>query len=79
MTGQSIRIRLRPPSRTFEFAFVDGIGTDYRFHWSSSSSPFMTGLAAGAYASAPDPYLPVYLNGTLAYGQTPSTTADTSC
>jgi endoglucanase len=68
-----------PPSRAFEFAFVDAIGTDYKFHWSSSSSPFMTGLAAGTYASAPDPYIPVYLNGTLAYGQTPPTTADTSC
>jgi endoglucanase len=68
-----------PPSRAFEFAFVDAIGTDYKFHWSSSGAPFMTGLAAGTYASAPDPYLPVYLNGTLAYGQTPSTTADTSC
>ena len=68
-----------PPSRAFEFAFVDAIGTDYKFHWNSSSSAFMTGLAAGTYASAPDPYIPVYLNGTLAYGQTPSTTADTSC
>jgi endoglucanase len=68
-----------PPSRAFEFAFVDAIGTDYKFHWNSSSSPFMTGLAARTYASAPDPYIPVYLNGTIVYGQTPSTTADTSC
>jgi hypothetical protein len=68
-----------PPSRAFEFAFVDAIGTDYKFHWSSASSAFMTGLAAGTYASAPDPYIPVYLNGTLVYGQTPSTTADTGC
>jgi endoglucanase len=68
-----------PPSRAFEFAFVDAIGTDFKFHWSSASSPFMTGLAAGTYASAPDPNIPVYLNGTLVYGQTPSTTADTGC
>jgi len=68
-----------PPSRAFEFAFVDAIGSDYKFHWSSSGSPFMTGLSAGSYASSPDPYLPVYLNGTLAYGQTPSTTLDTTC
>ena len=68
-----------PPSRAFEFAFVDAIGSDYKFHWSSSASPFMTGLSAGTYASTPDPYLPVYLNGTLAYGQTPSPTLDTSC
>lgn len=68
-----------PPSRAFEFAFVDAIGTDFKFHWSSASSPFMTGLAAGTYASAPDPNIPVYLNGTLVYGQTPSTTADMGC
>jgi hypothetical protein len=68
-----------PPSRAFEFAFVDAIGSDYKFHWSSAGAPFMTGLSAGTYASTPDPYLPVYLNGTLAYGQTPSTTLDTSC
>lgn len=68
-----------PPSRAFEFAFVDAIGTDFKFHWSSAGAPFMTGLAAGTYASTPDPFLPVYLNGTLAFGQTPSTTLDTSC
>ncbi len=68
-----------PPSRAFEFAFVDALGPNYKFYWNSSASPFMTGLAAGTYAAAPDPYLPVYLNGTLVYGQTPSTTADTSC
>jgi endoglucanase len=68
-----------PPSRAFEFAFVDALGPNYKYYWSSAASPFMTGLAAGTYASAPDPYLPVYINGTLAYGQTPSTTADTTC
>jgi endoglucanase len=68
-----------PPSRAFEFAFVDAIGTDYKFHWSSATAPFMTGLAAGTYASTPDPYIPVYINGTLAYGQTPSTTLDDGC
>jgi endoglucanase len=68
-----------PPSRAFEFAFVDAIGPDYKFYWSSASSPFMTGLSAGTYASAPDPNIPVYINGTLAYGQTPSTTLDDSC
>jgi hypothetical protein len=68
-----------PPSRAFEFAFVDAIGTDFKFHWSSAASPFMTGLPAGSFASTPDPNMPVYLNGALAYGQTPSTTLDTSC
>lgn len=68
-----------PPSRAFELAFVDALGPGYKFYWNSSASPFMTGLAAGSYASAPDPYLPVYVNGTLAYGQTPSATLDDSC
>jgi hypothetical protein len=57
----------------------DAIGSDYKFHWNSSASPFMTGLSADSYTSSPDPYLPVYLNGTLAYGQIPSTTLDISC
>jgi len=39
----------------------------------------MTGLAAGTYASTPDPNIPVYVNGQLAFGQTPSTTADENC
>jgi endoglucanase len=68
-----------PPSRAFEFAINAAIGPDYKFYWNSSASPFMTGLAAGTYASAPDPYIPVYINGALVYGQTPSTTADDSC
>ena len=68
-----------PPSRAFEFAFVDALGPNYKFYWNSAASPFMTGLAAGTYASAPDPYIPVYINGSLVYGQTPSTTADDSC
>jgi hypothetical protein len=68
-----------PPSRAFEFAFVDALGPSYKFYWNSSLSPFMTGLAAGTYASSPDPYLPLYMNGALVYGQTPSTTLDDSC
>ncbi len=68
-----------PASRAFEFGINAAIGSDYGFHWSSAGSPFMTGLAAGTYASAPDPYLPVYVNGSLVYGQTPSATADESC
>jgi endoglucanase len=68
-----------PPSRAFEFGINAAIGSDYNYHWSSSASPFMTGLAAGTYASTPDPYIPVYINGQLVYGQTPSTTADESC
>lgn len=68
-----------PPSRAFEFAINSAIGPDYKYYWNSSASPFMTGLAAGTYASAPDPYIPVYINGQLVYGQTPPTTADESC
>jgi endoglucanase len=68
-----------PPSRAFEFAFNAALGPDYKFYWNSSASPFMTGLAAGTYASAADPYIPVYVNGTLVYGQTPPVTADDAC
>jgi endoglucanase len=68
-----------PPSRAFEFGINSAIGPDYDYYWKSSASPFMTGLAAGTYGSAPDPYIPVYINGTLAYGQTPSATLDDSC
>ena len=68
-----------PSSRAFEFAFVAALGPGYKYYWNSLASPFMTGLATGTYVSAPDPYIPVYLNGTLVYGQTPSVTADTGC
>jgi hypothetical protein len=68
-----------PPSRTFEFAINAAIGPQYKFWWNSSASPFMTGLAAGTYASAPDPNIPLYINGQLVYGQTPSATANDSC
>jgi hypothetical protein len=68
-----------PPSRAFEFGINAAIGPNYGFYWNSASSPFMTGLAAGTYTSTPDPYIPVYVNGTLVYGQTPSTTADENC
>jgi endoglucanase len=68
-----------PASRAFEFGINAAIGPNYDFYWNSSASPFMTGLAAGTYASTADPYIPVYINGQLVYGQTPSTTADESC
>jgi endoglucanase len=68
-----------PPSRAFEFAFVDALGPDYEYYWNSSSSPFMTGLSSGTYENTADPYIPVYINGSLVYGQVPSTTLDDSC
>ena len=68
-----------PPSRAFEFGINAAMGPGYKFYWSSAASPFMTGLAAGTYASAPDPYIPVYVNGQLVSGQTPSLTADEGC
>jgi endoglucanase len=55
------------------------IGPNYKYYWSSAASPSFTGLAAGTYAMTPDPNIPVYLNGKLTYGQTPSTTADEGC
>ncbi len=68
-----------PPSRAFEFAINAAIGPDYKFYWNSAKSRFITGLAAGTYATSPDPYIPVYINGSLVYGQVPATTADESC
>jgi endoglucanase len=68
-----------PPSRAFEFGVNAAIGSDYKFHWNSAASPSFTGLAAGTYASTPDPYIPVYAGGKLVYGQTPSSTADEGC
>jgi endoglucanase len=68
-----------PPSRAFEFGINAAMGPGYKFYWSSAASPFMTGLAAGTYTSAPDPYIPVYVNGQLVSGQTPSLTADEGC
>ncbi|MBR7838737.1 glycoside hydrolase family 9 protein [Actinospica durhamensis] len=68
-----------PPSRAFEFGINAAINSSYGYSWSSAKSPSFTGLAAGTYTSSPDPYIPVYVNGTLAYGQTPSLTADEGC
>src|SRR6202034_1636196 len=63
----------------FEFGINVALGPDYEYYWNSSASPSMTGLAVGTYASSPDPYIPVYVNGNLVYGQTPPATADDSC
>lgn len=68
-----------PPSRAFEFGINSAIGPNFKYYWNSASSPFMTGLAAGTYASAPDPNIPVYVNNQLAYGTPPSQTADEGC
>jgi endoglucanase len=75
-TGDNVGL---PPSRAFEFGINAAIGPNYKYYWSSATSPSFTGLAAGTYATTPDPNIPVYLNGKLAYGQTPSTTADEGC
>ena len=69
----------RKARRAWALAVAGGPAVGYKFYWNSSASPFMTGLSAGTYSSAPDPYIPVYVNGTLVYGQTPPVTADDSC
>jgi hypothetical protein len=66
-------------SRAFEFGIVAAQASDYKTYWSPSSSWGYQGVAKGTYSSAPDPYIPVYLNGKLAYGETPPLTEDTSC
>ena len=75
-TGDNVGL---PPSRAFEFGINAAIGPNFQFYWNSSASPFITGLAAGTYASAPDPNIPVYQSGKLVYGQEPAKTADESC
>lgn len=75
-TGDQIGL---PPSRAFEFGINSAIGPNYKYYWNSAASPSFTGLAAGTYTAAPDPNIPVYLNGKLAYGQPPPVTADENC
>jgi endoglucanase len=75
-TGDPIGL---PPSRAFEFGINAAQGPNYSYYWSSAASPSMTGLAAGTYASTPDPNIPVYVGGVLAYGQEPSKTLDETC
>lgn len=75
-TGDQIGL---PPSRAFEFAVNAAIGPSWKYYWNSALSPGFTGLAAGSYTSSPDPYIPVYTGGKLAFGQEPSATADENC
>ncbi|WP_052432510.1 glycoside hydrolase family 9 protein [Streptacidiphilus carbonis] len=75
-TGDRIGL---PPSRAFEFGINAAQGPGYTSYWSSAASPSLTGLAAGTYAATPDPNIPVYANGVLAYGSEPSKTLDESC
>lgn len=75
-TGDNVGL---PPSRALQFGINAAMGPDFKSHWSSSGSPSLTGLAAGTYAATPDPNIPVYVNGTLAFGQEPSTTLDEGC
>ncbi|HKN96899.1 MAG TPA: glycoside hydrolase family 9 protein [Pseudonocardiaceae bacterium] len=66
-------------SRAFEFGVNAAIGKDFGFHWSSAASPSFAGLAAGTFASTPDPNIPVYRNGKLAFGQEPPADSDENC
>ncbi len=66
-------------SRAFEFGLTEAMTSDWKTYWDSTNDPSFAGLADGAYVSTPDPNVPVYLNGTLVYGQEPSLTANEGC
>lgn len=68
-----------PPSRAFQFGINAAIGPNWTYYWDSSTSYSLTGLAAGTYAATPDPYIPVYQNGTRVFGQEPPLDADEAC
>jgi hypothetical protein len=66
-------------ARAFQFGLIEAQTANWRTYWDPTNDPSYAGLAAGAYAGAPDPHVPVYRGGRLVYGQEPSTTLDTSC
>ena len=66
-------------SRAFEFGLTEAQTSDWKTYWDSTNDYGFTGLSAGTYKTTADPYIPVYVNGTLAYGQEPSLTADENC
>lgn len=75
-TGDDVGL---PPSRAFEFGINAAQGPNFKSYWNSAASPSLTGLAAGTYASSPDPNIPIYVGGALAFGQEPSKTLDEGC
>jgi len=65
--------------RAFQFGLTEAQTANWKTYWDATNDPSFTGLAAGTYASTPDPYVPVYLDGKLVSGQEPSLTADENC
>jgi hypothetical protein len=66
-------------SRALELGIVASQGPDHKYYWRPGRSWSYQGVAAGTYRSSPDPYVPVYLGGHLAYGETPPLDEDTGC
>ncbi len=66
-------------ARAFQFGLTEAQTSDYKTYWDSTNDPSFVGLPAGTYASTPDPNIPVYVNGVLAFGHEPSLTADETC
>jgi endoglucanase len=66
-------------ARPLQFGLNEAQTSNWKTYWDPTNDYSYTGLAAGTYASTPDPYVPVYLGGKLVYGQEPSTTLDESC
>ncbi|HLI69733.1 MAG TPA: glycoside hydrolase family 9 protein [Ktedonobacteraceae bacterium] len=61
-------------TRVLEFGLNAAINSDYKFYWSSSNDWSFQGLTSTA---ATTPYIPVYHNGTLVFGQEPSSSSPT--
>jgi endoglucanase len=58
-------------TRDLEFGLNVAIASDYKFHWDSSNDFSHQGLTSSL---ATTPYIPVYHNGTLVFGQEPGGT-----
>ncbi len=65
--------------RALEFGIVTSQASNYSYYWSPAKSWSYQGIAAGTYATIPDPYVPVYINNKLVYGETPPLNEDLGC
>jgi hypothetical protein len=66
-------------AKALQFGLTEAQTAKYKTYWDPTNDYSFSGLAAGTYASTPDPNVPVYLGGTLVYGKEPPTTFDETC
>ncbi|MCL5047638.1 MAG: glycoside hydrolase family 9 protein, partial [Firmicutes bacterium] len=65
--------------RALEFGIVTAQASNYSYYWNPANSWSYQGVAAGTYTTEPDPYVPVYINNKLVYGEEPPLNADLGC